>query len=153
MQLPILRSGAGADDAREHPGRGGPDAGTPVGSATAANAVRRCGMISVINLRRKPWPFVFVYVGRPFAGLDGHPLANPFKLDVDTPQGRQSVLERYEAWLDAHPDRDRLLWEVWADTEAGRHPLACWCSPLPCHATLIARELESRYGPVKEEWS
>ncbi len=99
-----------------------------------------------------------VYVGRPWAGLEGHPLTNPFRLsrDGDSPVARVSVLEKYEAWLADHPDRDRLLSELWADTEGGRLPLACWCGdwnpgdrPLGCHAYILAVELNRRFGGVE----
>lgn len=103
-------------------------------------------MIDIINLRRKPWPFVFVYVGRPFAGLDGHELANPYPIREDTDAARRAVIHRYRDWLLAHPDLEAQLWAVWTDTEGGRFPLACWCVPRLCHAGVIAEELVKRYG-------
>lgn len=86
-----------------------------------------------------------VYVGRPWAGLPGHPLANPFK--------GPGAVERYARWLDAHPDRRALLRDVWIDTDAGALPLMCWCGPWDgvtepapyCHAVALARALMAEF--------
>jgi hypothetical protein len=117
--------------------------------------------IPVISLKGlpKPWP-AFVYVGRAmpsFPELEAHPLANPFKLLKDTTRDRIDCLEQYRCWLKSHPDRDRLLWELYGDCEAGRMPLACWCAnwngwqefsrPL-CHAAVLAEVLVAQYGPT-----
>ena len=99
--------------------------------------------VRVVNLRHKPWPLM-IYVGREWAGLDAHPLGNPFK--------GPDALARYRAWLLGLPDRDKLLAELWADTECGRLPLACWCCdwcegepPAACHAVVVAQELVRTY--------
>lgn len=107
--------------------------------------------MTVTNLRRKPWPFVFVYVGRAFAGLPAHPLANPFKISNESE--RDAAVERYREYALALPDIEQRLAEVWADSEEGRFPLACWCCDwrsgepvrVPCHAIVIAEEIGKRW--------
>lgn len=102
-------------------------------------------MFRVIDLRVKPWPLMFAYVGREWAGLPASPVGNPFR-------GPRAV-EEFRGWLSRHPQRERLLWELLGDTEAGRFPLACWCGfwspgqkPLACHAVVIAEALAERFG-------
>lgn len=104
-------------------------------------------MFRVVSLKQRPWPATFVYVGRPFAGLAGSPLGNPFK--------GPGAVAKYRAWLDAHPNRERLLWDALCDTEAGRLPLACWCGNwrtgeprIECHAVAVAEALMHRFGAV-----
>ena len=66
-----------------------------------------------------------VYVGRPSKW------GNPFRSGRDGT--REQVIARYEQWLDRQPD---LLADL--PSLAGL-TLACWCSPLPCHADVLAR--------------
>jgi hypothetical protein len=98
----------------------------------------------VISLRgrwpNKIAPGEFVYVGRAWAGLEAHPLANPFS--------GPSAVERYSKWLNHHPDRQELLRQLHADTEGGRIPIACWCGDwepgqpaIQCHAHTLAQIL------------
>ncbi len=112
----------------------------------------------VVNLRRKPWPFAFVYVGRAFAGFLPHPLGNPFK--IKTEAERASAVERYREWLLARPDLEQRLAEVRDDCEHGRAPLACWCCEwrlgepvrVPCHAIVIAEEIAKRWPGKVSNW-
>lgn len=114
-------------------------------------------MIRVIDLRVKPWPYM-VYVGRPFAGLPGHDLANPFALKKgqDTTTHRDLVLRRYREHLAGMKTLEARLWELFCDTEGGRLPLSCWCGMWPqkpdlrCHAVVLAEMLTERFN-VKEE--
>ena len=110
----------------------------------------------VISLRGL-WPHrvpeLFIYVGRAWAGLPAHELANPFAGD--------GALSRFATWFHALPDLYRRLKTLRADTECGRHPLACWCGTwrpgepaLACHAFLIAEEMNKRFPMDLEgsEW-
>jgi hypothetical protein len=93
----------------------------------------------VVSLRKR-WPKLvpeyFVYVGRAWAGLSVHPLANPYTTG--------DVIAQYREWLHSLPDLGRLARDLRADTECGRLPLACWCGdgragePLRCHAMVLA---------------
>jgi len=82
--------------------------------------------MSVVNRRTaKSWD---VYVGRPSKW------GNPYVLGRDGT--REEVIEKY---------RLRLL-EMVKDKEVVRElaeldgkVLACWCSPLPCHADVLER--------------
>lgn len=69
-----------------------------------------------------------VYVGRPSKW------GNPFRSGRDGT--REQVIARYEEWLDRQPD---LLADL--PSLAGL-TLACWCSPLACHADVLARRAE-----------
>jgi len=82
------------------------------------------------------------YVGRP------SPLGNPYMIGKDGT--REEVIAKYEDWLvvnlgmsldagkpnavTAELDRLKGLHE-----ERGHLRLACWCSPLPCHASVIRK--------------
>ena len=88
----------------------------------------------------------FIYVGHAHPrGLTRHELANPF---VKEPDG----INKFRDWLATHPDRDRMLSQLWQDTEGGWHPLGCWCGDwepgqqLECHAVVIAEAMIQRYG-------
>jgi hypothetical protein len=80
-----------------------------------------------------------VYVGRPMHRggwqLAGSPLANPFRLGPDG--DRDEILAKYRDHLLGRDDLLALLPEL-----RGRR-LGCWCSPLSCHAEVIA-ELADR---------
>lgn len=96
-----------------------------------------------------------IYVGRPLKAyrgasqpLPGHPLANPFFCPRGAPLAqRQECLGKYCAWLDAHPERDRLLADLAETVRRSGLPLACWCckwstddpgEPPVCHAVELA---------------
>jgi hypothetical protein len=104
-------------------------------------------MYHVISLRGL-WPKKlntgFVYVGRAHAGLQAHPLGNPFT-------GERALLQ-FAEWFHALPNLTRLLRDLRADTECGQIPIACWCgnwSPgqmaIPCHAYIIAQAMIERF--------
>jgi hypothetical protein len=109
---------------------------------------------TLVNLRVKPWPDHFVYVGREFACFEeSHELANPFPLKVDTPENRAACLDAYRGWLNSLPDRDERLWRLMHDTEGGRFPIACWCGtwdgetkerPL-CHGAVLIDEMRKKW--------
>ncbi|MBY0515109.1 MAG: DUF4326 domain-containing protein [Gemmataceae bacterium] len=128
-------------------------------------------MIRVVNVRglnRPEQRAGVVYVGRKFAGWDGHPLGNPFKprpINQDEWTGtsagywhmvgeeRDSCLAKYWAWLLARPTVEADLAALWEATGHGAKPLGCWCrnatagdgSPLVCHAQVLAEELAERF--------
>jgi hypothetical protein len=82
-----------------------------------------------------------IYVGRPvFSGgwnLEGHPLANPFRISSFRTVA-QSVAQ-YEDWLEDQGD----LLAYWLPRLRGRR-LGCWCSPgSPCHARVLARRADA----------
>ena len=79
------------------------------------------------------------YVGRPTV------LGNPFVIGRDG--SREEVIEKYRVWLarmleaDSHAAREfRRLRALYK--EQGSLTLVCWCAPLPCHADVIAEEIE-----------
>ena len=79
-----------------------------------------------------------VYVGRrqwwgPGRLLDGHRLANPYSV---ARHGRTEALRLYRARLATLPDLAELLVALHGKT------LACWCTPAPCHADVIAELLD-----------
>ena len=57
-------------------------------------------------------------------------VGNPFVIGRDG--GRDEVIAKYERWLDSQP---QLLADL--PSLAGL-TLACWCSPLACHADVLA---------------
>jgi len=79
-----------------------------------------------------------VYVGRPSKW------GNPFTIGRDGT--RAQVIERYRQWIASQP---KLLADL---HELRGKDLICWCTPLPCHADVLA-ELASqsdRDGHSKE---
>jgi hypothetical protein len=82
-----------------------------------------------------------VYVGRAmYRGgwrLPASSLANPFRLGADG--DRDEVVGKYREYLLGRPDLLALL----PDLRGKR--LGCWCTPLPCHADVIA-ELADHQG-------
>jgi hypothetical protein len=101
--------------------------------------------ILVAHLGAAPKPYV--YVGRAMKGIPASPLGNPFRAE-DYPD----AIERFREWLrdayraelagratlkqgDAVAELRRLA-ELFR--EEGGLTLACWCSPEPCHADVIA---------------
>lgn len=78
-----------------------------------------------------------VYVGRrqwwgPGRLLDGHRLANPYSIRR---YGRTEALRLYRARLATLPDLAGLLEPLRGKV------LACWCTPDPCHADILAELL------------
>lgn len=92
-----------------------------------------------------------VYVGRAFAGWPAHPLGNPFKPIKGELPG--IALGLYRNWIEGRSQRDRLLAELWEQTQQGALPLGCWCveatagdgSPIVCHAQILAEMLVERF--------
>jgi hypothetical protein len=66
--------------------------------------------------------------GNPFT----HEASKKTRAQVVVPT-RGEAIARYEEWLRAQPD---LMAEL--PTLRGK-VLGCWCSPLPCHADVLAR--------------
>lgn len=111
-------------------------------------------MIRVVSVRGMNSPLQrlgVTYVGRPFAGWPGHPLANPFR-----PNSRGELgpcLDRYRDHVLAMPDLNAKLAALWAECEQGAKPLGCWCcdatlgdgQPVVCHAQIVAALLAGRY--------
>ncbi len=96
--------------------------------------------VTVTNKRRHtPEGVPAVYIGRPSS------LGNPFKMSKT--MGREEVIARYAAWLDAQlvePDSAaaRELARLRAILqERGALTLVCWCAPLPCHGDVIRERL------------
>lgn len=78
----------------------------------------------VLNMKLNPPP-PYVYVGRPSCW--GNPYSTP---DNGT---RSEVLAKYETWIKGRKDLMARLPEL-----KGKN-LACWCSPLPCHADILIK--------------
>lgn len=77
-----------------------------------------------------------IYVGRPVSSggwnLEGHPLANPFRVSQLT-TAAQAVM-KYERWLDTQTD----LLDYWLPRLKGKR-LGCWCPyGQSCHARVLA---------------
>jgi hypothetical protein len=88
-------------------------------------------MTRVANLRHEPLGDA-VYVGRamPRHGLTGSAFANPYRVGQDGTCAE--VIEKYRHWIVRQPLLLASLHEL-----RGRR-LACWCSPEPCHADVLA---------------
>lgn len=98
---------------------------------TPAPAVPR-----VVNLRREDLGDA-VYVGRasPRRGLAASIFANPYRVDVDGT--RADVIEKYRQHVLGRQELLNRLHEL-----RGRR-LACWCSPEPCHASVLAELVDA----------
>lgn len=90
----------------------------------------------VVNLRQAELGDA-VYVGRanPRRGLAESIFANPYRVDVDGT--REQVIQKYLKYL---LGRQELLLRL-SDLRGRR--LACWCSPLPCHAAVLAEIVDA----------
>lgn len=93
-------------------------------------------MIAVAN--KKTFGGLGVYVGRPSV------LGNPFPVTL----GRERCIGMYEDWLRerwAARDQQRaeLIRLAHQYKREGHMTLVCWCHPLPCHADVLARAIES----------
>jgi hypothetical protein len=115
-------------------------------------------VIRVVNVRDLRTPEEragVVYVAGTWAGWLGHPLGNRFRrkyrLESGTPdeqaQARAACIAEYRGWLLALPDLEEQLADLWGQTRHGELPLGCWCSPLPCHADILAALLAERFLP------
>lgn len=110
-------------------------------------------LVRVVSLRGMIWNQIArrqsIYCGRKMPGLGESPLANPFKVSKrSTPEERQECLRKYEQWLDAHPERDRLLADLAEKVRQTGYPLSCWCGFYPdnpnlqCHAVILAKRVQ-----------
>ena len=104
-------------------------------------------MIQVVNKRTYtgPWDETVIYVGRP------SPLGNPYthlagtvaQYHVPT---REDAVIAYATWIrllqDGTPAKDMLDQLVQIYRSRGRLTLVCWCSPLRCHADVLAEIVE-----------
>lgn len=63
---------------------------------------------------------------------------NPFKMGMDGT--REEVIEKYAKWIVKQPELMAALPEL-----AGKR-IACWCTPLPCHADVLADLVEGLNG-------
>lgn len=104
-----------------------------------------CPGILVAHLAAAPKPFV--YVGRPMKGMAGSPLGNPFRSETtDDAIGAfrrhlNAAIQAVRGGQGTHVQRGIVaeLLRIYAIyRERGRLTLACWCSPDPCHADVIA---------------
>lgn len=75
----------------------------------------------VVHCKRQPYD---TYVGRPSK------FGNPYVIGPDGT--RAEVIEKYRAHLLASPDLMAALPELRGKV------LGCWCSPLACHADVLA---------------
>lgn len=101
---------------------------------------------TVVNIRDGSYD---IYVGRKNKtyNLEGHPLANPFKLEKE--KDRDHIYNLYEKWLKAEYRFQENLEVDWQlDFMRGKW-LACWCSPKKCHADLLAKLADMTY---QERW-
>jgi len=93
-------------------------------------------MIPVLNLRAlKRLPLGAVRVDR------GTPFGNPYRIGPDGT--REEVVARYEQDFLYRVEHD-LPFRARVEALEGASALLCWCAPLSCHATVIARYLERR---------
>jgi hypothetical protein len=83
---------------------------------------------TVIHIRDKGLE-PYVYIGRPSKW------GNPFYLSA--PETRDSVCEKYRAWIVTQPKLMALL-----PTLAGKR-LACFCAPKRCHGDVLADLVEA----------
>lgn len=103
-------------------------------------------VVSVKGLRTPADRARVAYVGRAFAGWPASPLGNPFK-------GPDAVAH-FAHWLTNHPDRVKLLGDVWEKCGRGKLPLGCWCigslrwpwyanriDTPECHAQIVALQI------------
>ncbi len=87
-------------------------------------------MKRVVHWKKEPYD---VFVGRPT--IYGNPFSHKdgtrarFKV-----ASREEAISRYEEWLRSQPGLVRLVRQ-----ELRGKVLGCWCSPLPCHAEVLAR--------------
>ena len=86
------------------------------------------------------------YIGRPYQGHPGSPLANPFHIGRDG--SRQEVIAKFRQWLwkQIAAGNEMVLAEGKRLMELAHRPegvhLICWCSPLACHGDIIKAWLE-----------
>lgn len=82
----------------------------------------------VVHCKKEPYD---IYIGRP--GKWG----NPYKIGPDT---RETVLEKFEAFLLSRPD---LLEQL---SELEGKVLGCWCKPEACHGDILVKYIGRNNG-------
>lgn len=90
--------------------------------------------VTVINLKRKPWPADLVRIDR--ATVWGNPFAvvgTKSKYPVTYLPTLAEVLAAYEAHIRSRPDLMAQLHIL-----KGKR-LGCWCAPGACHGDVLAR--------------
>lgn len=96
----------------------------------------------------------YVYIGRynPTHNLPGHLLANPFKLDTDTPEARAKALDQYREMLTARlaDPIDGPKYRAALDSLKGK-TCVCWCAPQACHGHVIQEFLGEASDKPKAE--
>jgi len=70
-----------------------------------------------------------IYIGRP------GPWGNPFREGVDG--SRRQVIEQFRIWFLTSQDEKAIWMRNNVRNLAGKR-LGCWCSPKPCHGTVLA---------------
>lgn len=79
-------------------------------------------------------------------------LGNPFPIGHGCCSSREEVIERYRRYLvtkfnSRDPEVMAELKRLGALDAAGKHvALVCWCDPLPCHASIVARAAVAAYA-------
>lgn len=112
----------------------------------------RDGWTVVVNVRRNgphkhlvPWLHeagLLTYVGHagPRHSWPESGFANPFLTQART--DRPGMVRRYREWLAEQP---HLLRRIRSGELTGR-ALGCWCAPEPCHADVLAEEVNRVAG-------
>ena len=84
-----------------------------------------------------------VYIGRRMRGYPEGPYGNPF--GIDEHWTREKVIEKYRAWIAAHPEIVVALAAEQPDV------LACWCAPRACHGDVLAELVAAASAPPAAE--
>ncbi len=92
-------------------------------------------MAVVLNRRDLPRGVIppgAVYVGRPTKWGNPFPLTGlVMAVGTSKRERHQAVVEQYRRWIQTQPNLMAALREL------SCKDLACWCSPLPCHADVL----------------
>ena len=86
------------------------------------------------------WEAPYVYIGRHSGryNLAASIWANPYKIEIDTPQHRAEVLAWYKDYLLKQPELLARLEELRGKI------LVCWCRPSkPCHGDVLVDMLKA----------
>lgn len=75
------------------------------------------------NKRTDKIPSDAIYIGRP------SPYGNPFTVEK---YGRENAIKYFESYAKERLERE----PNWLEPLRGKN-LVCWCSPLPCHGTIL----------------
>lgn len=106
-------------------------------------------VVEVVNI--KNYHGNVIYVGRKCYGFKGHALANPFRLPPNaTLEERRQCLAKYREWLPTIVDLDEHISILAEQVRATGQPLGCWCVPLECHASILAKMVEEKLQGGKD---